>query len=145
MGRVCSHHAPSPLPAELRTDRSEEQRRSSGKEKSNMKMECKGKEVAGMESSPEVRWKVIKSSDSVNPVDARQELPDWDKSNRLCRLCSDALPTPGLWSLWSRKIPGAEEESRDCQLPFNCSVETVCVWGETVCVLRIQLSPDGSD
>ncbi|XP_039389961.1 uncharacterized protein LOC120403185 isoform X1 [Mauremys reevesii] len=41
MGRVCSHDAPSLLPAEPGKDRSEEQSKSSGKEKSNMKMESK--------------------------------------------------------------------------------------------------------
>ncbi|CAM2119177.1 unnamed protein product [Caretta caretta] len=43
------------------------------------------KEVMRMESSPEVRWKVSESSDSVNPVDARQDLSSWERSSCRCQ------------------------------------------------------------
>ncbi|CAM2094982.1 unnamed protein product [Caretta caretta] len=99
------------IDSELRTDGSEKQSRSSGKEKSNMKMASKmrpgdsvegdmldnakdsgdtqvssqGKEVVRTESSPEVRWKVSESSDSMNPVVARQDLSSWERSSCRCQ------------------------------------------------------------
>ncbi|XP_050791537.1 uncharacterized protein LOC127041341 isoform X2 [Gopherus flavomarginatus] len=79
-----------------------------------------------MESSPEVRWKVIKSSDSVNPVDARQELPDWDKSNRLCRnlpCVSDCAVTPS-----PPQASGAFGAERSQELRRNPGNSTVTRW-----------------
>ncbi|XP_074806348.1 uncharacterized protein LOC141986089 [Natator depressus] len=49
------------------------------------RLDIPGKEVMRMESSPEVRWKVSESSESVNPVDARQDPSSWERSSCRCQ------------------------------------------------------------
>ncbi|XP_074797754.1 uncharacterized protein LOC141980426 [Natator depressus] len=61
------------------------------------RLDIPGKEVMRTESSPEVRWKVSESSESVNPVDARQDLSSWERSS--CRyfvLCPVSPNSPSL-------------------------------------------------